>query len=111
MPTDTKTPPDGGRKLQPWLRAFGLAEAGSAYESVMRIPQAELDAVRRSVASITEAQVATERFAGPDVLAGALESFLPAARLAEDITDVSDSQIGRLGKRLAEQLTNTYAQT
>jgi hypothetical protein len=110
MPTDTKTPPEAGRKkTQPWLRAFGLAKAGSAYESVMHISQAELDAVRDSVASITEGQVAAERFAGPNVLASALEGFLPAARLAEDITAVSSSQIVGLGKHLAEQLTNTYA--
>ena len=110
MPTDTKTPPDlGHKKVQPFLREFGLAEAGSAYESLMRVSQAELDAVRDSVASIAEAQVAAERFAGPNVLAGALESFLPAARLAEDTTAVSNSQIGGLGKHLAEQLTSTYA--
>jgi hypothetical protein len=110
MPADTKPPPEAGRKkAQPWLRAFGLAEAGSAYESVMRIQQAELDAARVAAASITEAQVAAERLSGPNVLASALESVLPTARLAEQITAVSNAHVGGLSKRLAEQLTSIYA--
>jgi hypothetical protein len=110
MPTGTKTPPGAGRKkAQPWLRAFGLADAGSAYESAMRIPQAELDAVKRAVSSITEAQVAAERFAGPNVLGKALENLFPATRLAEQITAISNAHVGRLGAGWAEQFTKSHA--
>lgn len=103
MPTGTKTPPGAGRKkAQPWLRAFGLADAG-------RIPQAELDAVKRAVSSITEAQVAAERFAGPNVLGKALENLFPATRLAEQITAISNAHVGRLGAGWAEQFTKSHA--
>jgi len=59
----------------------------------MCIPQAELDAVRRSVASIAETHASAEKFAGPNVLSNTMENLFPATRLAEEITAVSNADI------------------